>query len=236
MLNRFLPTPCLICRASTREACCDGCLADLPWVPHHCRICGRAVPYHEGCCAACASQPSPYRFRIPLLYQPPVQQIITAFKLREKDYLCAPLASIFVSWLTNSKPDIIIPVPSHRRRLWERGYNPALLIAHHIGKCLGIPVDDRAVRRVRHTPPQRLQSKETRVSQLAGAFEAMCIKPGLRIALFDDVVTTGATLHALATVCAPYATHIEYWAIAESPHLTLESKKPSRETTNDDNK
>ena len=231
MLDHLLPSPCLICHETTLTSCCVPCLADLPWVPHHCTHCRRAVPSPSACCSSCLINPSPYHYIVPLLYQPPIRQIITAFKLGEQEYLCASLASIFISRLTGLKPDVLIPVPSHPKRLWARGYNPALLIAYQIGKRLGIPVNDRAVRRVRHTAPQRLQKKEARETQLCGAFETVGLIHGLRVALVDDVVTTGATLRSMAQAIAPHASHIEYWAIAESPHLTLKSGKPSRETT-----
>jgi len=147
--------------------------------------------------------------------------MFSAFKLGQQEYLCAPLASLFVSRFSSEKPDVLIPVPSHPRRIWERGYNPALLIARQLGKALQLPVDDRAVARTRHAPAQRLLKKNERLQNLTDAFEVIRLEKGLRVALVDDVVTTGETLRALAKAVSPFAANIEYWAIAESPHLEL---------------
>ncbi|MFI4957163.1 MAG: ComF family protein [Gammaproteobacteria bacterium] len=147
--------------------------------------------------------------------------MFSAFKLGQQEHLCAPLASLFVSRFSNEKPDVLIPVPSHPKRIWERGYNPALLIARQLGKALGLPVNDRAVARTRHAPHQRLQKKRARTQNLTDAFEVIRLEKGMRVALVDDVVTTGETLRALAKVVSPFAANIEYWAIAESPHLEL---------------
>jgi predicted amidophosphoribosyltransferase len=99
--------------------------------------------------------------------------------------------------------------------MWERGYNPALLIARRIGKLLNIPVDDRAVKRSRHTPPQRLQTKRDRSHNLKEAFQMIKPLPALNIALVDDVVTTGETLRALAQTVSPHVKSVVFWAIAE---------------------
>jgi ComF family protein len=132
------------------------------------------------------------------------------------------LADLFVQYLPleEERPDILIPVPSHPRRMWERGYNPALLIARRLGKALNIPVDDKAIKRIRHTPPQRLQTKRERQQNLKDAFEVVKLSPHLRVALVDDVVTTGETLRALAQVVGPGVKSVVCWAIAESAFFT----------------
>jgi ComF family protein len=154
--------------------------------------------------------------------------MFNAFKLKHQEYLCAPLASLFVSRFSGEKPDVLIPVPSHPKRIWERGYNPALLIARQLGKALHVRVDDRAVARTRHAPAQRLLKKHERLNNLADAFEVIRLEKGLRIALVDDVVTTGETLRTLAKVVAPFAANVEYWAIAESPHLEINGVPAAR--------
>lgn len=219
MIELLLPRACFVCQAPSRTLCCEGCMADLPFAPYHCLHCSRAVAQPNSLCKACVINPAPYHYKIPLLYQAPVSQMIGAFKLRQQEYLCAPLASVFVSRFSNLNVDRIIPVPSHPKRMWQRGYNPALLIARQLSKRLGIPLDDRAVSRVIHTAPQRLQNKENRHHHLSNVFRVNRLEPGLKIALVDDVVTTGETLRALTHVIAPFTSHIEYWAIAESPHI-----------------
>ncbi len=156
---------------------------------------------------------------MPLLYERPVKQIITAFKLNKREALCLALAELFLSRQQGTLPDVLIPVPAHPKRIWERGYNPPLLIARHLSRALGIPVDDKAIRRCKYTPPQRLQRRQERMHNLKNAFEVVKLKPGLHIAIVDDVVTTGETLRAMAEVITPHVKSVVLWAIAESPAI-----------------
>lgn len=208
---------CLICLAACETYCCPACLSELPFVRFHCLACQRSSKLPNSYCVPCREKPSYIPFTVPLLYEPPISHIIGAFKLGQQEHLCVPLANLFAEQYPTDapKPDLLIPVPSHPKRMWERGYNPALLIARRIGKLLNIPVDDRAVKRSRHTPPQRLQTKRDRSHNLKEAFQMIKPLPALNIALVDDVVTTGETLRALAQTVSPHVKSVVFWAIAE---------------------
>ncbi len=97
--------------------------------------------------------------------------------------------------------DLLIPVPLHRKRIAERGFNQSALLAREIGAVLHIPTAPDALVRTRPTSSQsRMQSRRQRAENLRGAF---ALRPGVRIAgkrvcIIDDVVTTGATLEACA--------------------------------------
>lgn len=93
----------------------------------------------------------------------------------------------------------VVPLPLHPKRLRERGYNQADLLAREAGKGLGLPVEVGWVERVRHGPPQvRSAGPEERRANVRGAFQARRRLDGLRLILVDDVCTTGATLDACA--------------------------------------
>jgi ComF family protein len=98
--------------------------------------------------------------------------------------------------------DVIMPVPLHRSRLRERGFNQALLLASAVGRAHGIPLSYDNLTRFRATRPQVELSGEERVQNVRGAFRLT--RPadveGKRVLLVDDVFTTGATMNECAAV------------------------------------
>jgi ComF family protein len=97
---------------------------------------------------------------------------------------------------------LIVPVPLHRWRLWHRGFNQSALIADHLGRLTGWPVEKMALRRVKRTAPLRGMNPAQRTKAVRGAFalaDASAIK-GRRVLLIDDVHTSGATAAACARV------------------------------------
>lgn len=105
-------------------------------------------------------------------------------------------------------------LPARRR---ARGFNQARDIAERLGETLGIPVDTGVVRRVRKVQAQRGLSREARLANLQGVFE-VCTDVPERVAIVDDVVTTGATMRALSeTLRNAGAKDIQVWALARTP-------------------
>ena len=117
--------------------------------------------------------------------------------------------------------DLIIPMPMHPKRLQERGFNQALEIAKLISKLLDIPLDYQSCTRNKLSPPQASLPLKERVKNIRGVFgindaHAKNLK-GLKIALIDDVMTTGASLNELAkTVKKAGASHVECWVLART--------------------
>jgi ComF family protein len=97
--------------------------------------------------------------------------------------------------------DALVPVPLHRRKLRERGYNQSLLIARGISEVLGTPIRAELVRRGRWTQTQTALSKEERQKNVENAFESDGTRlGGICVIVVDDVITTGATVEAVAHV------------------------------------
>ena len=98
-----------------------------------------------------------------------------------------------------SKIECIVPVPLHKKRYAERGFNQSEILARILGKILQVPVE-HAIKRTRYTHQQATLSKQERVSNVADAFECVHAEAltGKHIVLVDDVYTTGSTLQSCA--------------------------------------
>jgi ComF family protein len=98
------------------------------------------------------------------------------------------------------RPDLVVPVPQHPKRLRERGFNPAALLARNLARELRIPVDPVALRRTRDTPSQTGLDRRQRHRNVRGAIRVhRKLRLPERVWLIDDVVTTGSTMAEAAT-------------------------------------
>ncbi len=133
------------------------------------------------------------------LYETPLREAIHTFKYDGTPALAAPLAPLLLdAWQVAQgafpPAEVLAPVPLHPRRRRERGYNQSELLAHRLSALCGTPVDPRLLRRVRYTEQQALLRGDQRRRNVQGAFEAAPGARGKRVALVDDVFTTGSTL------------------------------------------
>jgi ComF family protein len=132
--------------------------------------------------------------------------LIHRFKYREESGLAAPLGDLLAGGdypgFRIGDATVVVPVPLHRQRLRERGFNQSLLLARVVGRRHGIPVAARALRRTAATPPQVTLGRKERERNVRGAFTAgdAAHLPGERALLVDDVYTTGSTLKECARV------------------------------------
>jgi len=197
---------CILCRApcDSRVGFCPACLKDLPWLGHHCHCCALPLSSHlQNYCAGCMLEP-PYYQRIyaPFSYQFPLDQLIGKVKYSGQASLIGPLALQLAQILSQpgtapfSPPDLLIPVPMHPKSLAQRGFNQAALIASVLGKSLDIPCDNRSLRKTHETRHQRELDKAARRKNLSNAFQCHSLE-GKSVAIVDDVLTTGSTVHQL---------------------------------------
>ena len=168
-------------------------MADIGW-----RLCSRCgLPVEGSRCHTCGEWPpdSPSLARCVFPYTRPAQGLIRAFKYngvyRLAPYLARHMSDMMITQALEA-PDALIPVPMHPRRLRQRGYNHALLLAQELGRQQGLPLWPDRLERVKNTRQQaKLSGGERRVA-LEGAFAAREVA-GKRLLLVDDVLTTGAT-------------------------------------------
>lgn len=144
--------------------------------------------------------------------------MLQRYKYQHKLHMAEHFAGYIAQTLTaQALPDLMIPMPLHPKRLSERGYNQSLEIAKQLHKALAVPLDAVSCIRTRLTPPQASLPLKARVKNMKDAFACTRRFDGLRIALIDDVMTTGASLNALAkTIKAAGAEQVECWVVART--------------------
>ena len=162
------------------------------------------------------------RICAPYAYAWPIDHLVHALKYRGQLATGRVLGALLAQWLAarglQHGIDVIVPVPLHRERHAERGFNQSAEIATRVGRGLRLPVVESLAVRRRATRPQVGLHLDERGSNLAGAFAAASAAAGgLRIALVDDVTTTGRTLQELAAVLLEAgAASVEGWCVARA--------------------
>lgn len=225
------PPCCLVCRepGHDRQDLCAACTTALPWNRHACARC--ALPLAGGTpspaeaaapvCGACLLRPPPLdAVHAAFVYAFPVDRLLPRFKfhhdLAAGRLLVARMAEAFAPL---PRPGALLPVPLHRERLRARGYDQALELARPLGRRLAVPVLADALLRHRATVQQSRLDARQRRSNLRGAFvlSQQHALPG-HVALVDDVMTTGATLHAAAAALRRAGVlRVDAWIAARAP-------------------
>lgn len=225
---------CLLCEGKldslplNNHAVCRACLNDLPWQPNtSCPQCGLASDGNV--CGSCLSNPPDFdATQAVFLYSFPVDAMMVRYKYGNMMHL-SHIFGQFLSdklglSLASNQIDFVIPMPMHPARIKERGFNQAHEIAKVLSKDCHEKLDFKSVARIKLTPPQASLPLKDRVKNIKGAFQVNTDKLNLilgkRIAIVDDVMTTGASLNELAkTLKKAGATHVECWVIARTlPH------------------
>jgi len=217
MRARWRPA-CQLCGAESRDGMlCAPCVADLPWLPRsRCAVC--AVPLASGAvCGACLDGPPRFdRAEAPFAYRFPVDALIHALKYGGRLALASTLGEALAQAVPHDV-DAIVPMPLARSRLVERGFNQALEIARVVATRTGIPLLPLACRKVVDTPPQATLPWKDRAKNVRRAFVCDADLRGKRIAVVDDVLTTGATLSEVARVLRKAgAAEVAGWVVART--------------------
>ena len=216
-LDFLFPQWCVGC-GRQGEFICPSCRGTLPRVmPPLCPRCGK--PQSSGVlCPACVSwQAKIDGIRSPFRFDGVMRQAIHQLKYRNLRALAEPLAELLNDYLIASSipGEVLVPVPLHRKRLRERGYNQSRLLAEELGKLNNLPVvDDCLIRQRCATPQARTSTVEERIGNVEDAFACRDGRlQGKQVLLIDDVSTSGATLDACATALkAADATSV--WGLA----------------------
>jgi len=225
-LSGLFSKRCTLCLSPIEKKylLCDRCELDLPSNINACLLCAIPLPKTSNpalTCGKCQKNPPHYTSSfIPKLYASPIKELISQLKFHGNLPYAPLLAQIFINAIQhrqNNLPECIIPVPLHRQRLQERGFNQALELARIVSKQLKIPLNYALCQRNIATPFQSGLSAKQRKQNLKNAFSISGAHNYKHVAIFDDVVTTGTTVNELAKQLKQSGVEIvEVWAIART--------------------
>ena len=190
---------CSKCRSSVRSV-----------VMPFCEICGLPLTKFDHCshdlfCGSCMSNAPAYdKARYGVYYEDAVRSAITRFKFHASLFNVRPIAEFLIDAFNrhyaDESIDVILPIPIHRKRLIERGFNQVITLSKKLSHSTGIPIERTSLIKKRHTKPQVGLPRSKRILNLKNAFlvskpERIC---GKRVLIIDDVSTTGATVSEAA--------------------------------------
>jgi ComF family protein len=201
---------------------CPDCRAELPWLGHRCRRCALPLPPEAQVtlCADCQiSPPALDSCQALFAYQEPVKQWLQGLKFNGDLGAGRLLGELVVQQLSGNGsgvPPAVVPVPLHRSRLRQRGYNQSLEIARPLRRH-GYSLAPDLCRRSKATSAQSDLPARMRAANVRNAFYATRPLDGRHLLLIDYVMTTGATLNALArTLKRAGAARVDAWVIART--------------------
>ncbi len=196
ILAPALGVRCQLCAGAGDEGLdlCRPCRDELPWFGPACSRCARPLP-RSGVCGRCLQRPPPVEsLGVALDYRAETASLIRAFKFRGDLAAGRLLGDLLAQRWPPDLPRALIPMPLHPRRQRERGFNQAIEIARRLpGRILA-----DHVRRVRATPPQSRLDRRERQGNVRRAFALTGRPLPAAVTIVDDVVTTGASVFALA--------------------------------------
>ena len=210
----MLPPRCVLCGSRGQAPCldlCSGCAASFAAADEP-EIAGPA-PLRRSCA--------------PFAYASPLDHLVHALKYRGQLATARVLGTLLAGWLAerglHRDVDVIVPVPLHPDRHADRGFNQSAELASQLARRLHLPVAGSLAVRRRVTPPQVGLHLDERRRNLAGAFGA-APAAGLRVAIVDDVTTTGTTLQELACVLMQAgARTVDAWCVARTDRGRIHS-------------
>lgn len=218
----LLPPRCLVCEepGHAGQDLCLACRRELPWNHAACTRCGLPLPHPAPRCGRCAGPAPPQAATHAVFrYAPPVDQLLRRLKFHGDLAASRLLSQLLAEALALVPPPrALLPLPLHRRRLRQRGYDQALELARPLAAELGLPLRADRLRRRRATAPQSELDAAARRRNVRGCF---ALGPGpplpAHVALFDDVMTTGATLQEAAR-CLRRAgvARVDLWVVARA--------------------
>ncbi len=224
-MNAVLQTLSMLGRETARivlHASCVACDGALPWrdrVGSCCRSCWEALPAIPGAkcqscalpwsgqdpgyvCGACLDDPIPVEWTEAWgAYRGALERVLHSFKFGRHDWFSDPLADLLALRLRDRGDltfDAVAAVPMHRKKLRQRGYNQAELLARALSRKIAIPFDGRLLTKSEERVPQSTLPRAERRSNVRNAFLGHQSARGKAILLVDDVSTTGETLRACA--------------------------------------
>jgi ComF family protein len=214
LLDFIFPPRCAACGAIGAEFCASCAAKVRPPPAPRCVRCDRPLGEWRGAtvaarglcreCAAGAFAPALDRIVTAAVYEEPLRAALLALKFKGRRRAAIPLAGLALdAWRASGlRADVIVPLPLHRTRSRQRGYNQTELLARELARASGPPARTDILTRTRATAAQANLGWSERQVNVAGAFALLPAAEALagrRVLLLDDIITSGATIQAAAS-------------------------------------
>ena len=211
VLDFALPPRCPGCGAilDVAHRFCLPCWSRLVFLgPPCCERCAQTFDYQSGAeplCGGCLAEPPAFdRLRAAVVYDEIPRRVALKLKYGGRPGVAVTIGRFLERHLDDPGQALLAPVPLHRWRIWQRGYNQAALIASALARRTGAETRLDLLERVKATPPLKGMGRSERNAAVRGAFRLAARHSaavrGRRIVLVDDVFTSGATANACARV------------------------------------
>jgi ComF family protein len=223
------PQQCEVCRQWSGSALCADCVTRYAAPRPRCACCGITLGLPAPRCGDCLRDPPPFEHTVCVAdYAFPWDALIGDFKFHRRAELASLLAARLVAAVRAAAlppPALVLPVPLSPGRLAERGYNQAWEVARRTAAALQLPTDATLLQRPLETAHQAELGRSERQRNLRTAFMAdprrRAALQGARVALVDDVMTTGATAREASSVLLRAgAAAVDLWVLARTPDRT----------------
>lgn len=233
LLDFFYPPRCQLCGSAHNLSfdgqLCADCEIDCRLNKAACRLCAAPLDVLTGAleaqstiCGQCIKAPPVYDVCwSPFIYAQPLEWMIQQLKFNAKLNFVSLLSNLMAGQLPQIyrelKPDAIIPMPLHNRRLRQRGFNQSYLLIKPVAKVLNIPIDLNSCKRVLDTDHQTGKNARQRKLNIKHAFEFTNKNNYQHVVIFDDVVTTGASVSELSKVLKKNGVkRVDVWCLARA--------------------
>jgi len=238
LVDFFYPPRCQLCGSRHQllfgGQLCTACAADFRPNETPCQVCAVPMSISKGgmsqqssTCGQCTKASPVYDYCwSPFVYSQPLEWMIQQLKFNQKLNFAPLLSNLMAEKMRqnlqqhlfeNNKPDIIIPMPLHNRRLKQRGFNQSHLLIKPIAKILQLPIDLNSCKRVRDTAHQTGKNARQRQQNIKNAFAFNNKRSYQHVAIFDDVVTTGSSVSELSKVLKRGGVkRVDVWCLARA--------------------
>ncbi len=216
LLGILYPSRCPFCDGvlgiSNCIGICSNCEKEVEFVKEpYCKKCGKPIENEvDELCVDCMERKFSFEYgHAVFVYNYSMKNAVARFKYNGRyeyaEYFAGQAVKMYENWINKISPDALIPVPIHKSRYRQRGYNQAQVIAESIGAKLGIDVINNLIIRVKQTLPQKELSVIERHKNLYGAFDIVEEMKELYrelkcVIMIDDIYTTGSTIEACADI------------------------------------
>lgn len=218
--NQYLPSLCALCKQYHRNqhAICTTCYALFIPLGPACHYC--AIPMADKqsliCGACCVNKPEVNRVVASYQFEEPLRTLLHTFKYHQGLYLTSLFTDLMLKKFEPNDTQCLIPIPMHPKRLQQRGFNQAVILAKQLSKRLGLPCEINICKKIINTQPQAGLSKHLRASNLINAFTAKPLTYQ-HVTLVDDLFTTGNTANEIArTLKRRGVAHVDVWCCART--------------------